>query len=94
VAVVSTRVDPLRLPPTIKDAPTSEITAPKPAMTAASMGKRASFKSVHTIWGREAPRARSCRRNLSGICWTAASVSPMTMGAAITSWAMIIAVGV
>jgi hypothetical protein len=44
VAVVKTRVDPRILPPTIIEAPTSEITPPKPAMTAASM--RASRSST------------------------------------------------
>ena len=41
MAVVSTRVSPTMLPPTMVAAPTSEITAPKPAMTAASMGRGA-----------------------------------------------------
>ena len=82
------------LPPTMSEAPTSEMTAPKPAMTAASMGSRASLISVHTSWAREAPRARSCRRKRSGTCWMAASVRPVTMGAAMTSWARIMAVGV
>ena len=42
VAVVSTRVRPRMLPPTIVEAPTSEITPPKPPMIAASSESRAS----------------------------------------------------
>ena len=57
VAVVKTRVCPEMLPPTIMEAPTSEIIAPKPAMTAASSGSRVSFSSNHSIWVRVAPRA-------------------------------------
>ena len=63
MAVVSVRVWPLMLPPTIMDAPISEMMPPKPAMTAASMGSRASRSTTHTICTREAPSARSCRRN-------------------------------
>src|SRR5712691_9341250 len=73
VAVVSTRVDPLILPPTMSEAPTSEITPPKPAITAASIGSRASRSRVQTI---------------------CASVTPITMGAAITNCASTMAVGV
>ena len=52
IAVVSTRVLPRRLPPTVIEAPTSEITAPNPAMMAASnsaggvMGKMISLTSL------------------------------------------------
>src|SRR5437899_2252053 len=49
IAVVSVRVCPLMLPPTISEAPISEMTAPKPAMIAASIGKRASRSTTHTI---------------------------------------------
>src|SRR5690606_19927946 len=41
-AVVSTRVSPDRLPPTTVDAPTSDTTAPNPAITATRSGSRAS----------------------------------------------------
>src|SRR5215510_11565359 len=41
VAVVSTRVWPRMLPPTIIEAPISEMTPPNPAMTAASIGRLA-----------------------------------------------------
>ena len=94
MAVVSVRVWPLMLPPTIIDAPISEITPPKPAMTAASTGNRASFSTHHTICGREAPRPRSWSRNAGGTFCTAASVMPVTIGAAITACASTIAVGV
>jgi len=40
--VVNTRVCPRMFPPTIMDAPTSEMTEPKPAIKAAKRGKRAS----------------------------------------------------
>src|SRR2546422_259923 len=94
IAVVSVRVCPLMLPPTIMEAPISEMTPPKPAMTAASMGRRASCSTIHTIWAREAPSARSWSRNSRGTCWTAASVIPVTMGEAITAWAITMAAGV
>ena len=82
------------LPPTIIDAPTSEITPPKPAITAASIGSRASRSSTQTICAREAPSPSICRRNARGTCCTAASVRPVTIGAAITDWASTIAAGV
>ena len=82
------------LPPTIKDAPTSEMTAPNPAMSAARSASRASRTSTHRSWPREAPSACIWRRNRSGICWTAASVRPTTSGAAITNWASTMAEGV
>ena len=47
VAVVSTRVCPRILPPTIIDAPTFEITPPNPAITAASSGSRASLDNSY-----------------------------------------------
>jgi hypothetical protein len=94
VAVVSTRVEPRMLPPSIMEAPTSEITPPKPAITAASIGRRASLSSTQSIWAREAPRPSICSRKVSGTCCTAARVSPVTMGAAITNWPVTIADGV
>ena len=94
VAVVSTRVEPLMFPPTMIEAPTSEITPPKPAITAASSGRRASRSSSRTICGRVAPSARICRRSFGGSCWIAARLMPVTIGVAITDCAMIIAVGV
>ncbi len=60
MAVVSTRVWPLMFPPTIMDAPTSEITEPNPAMSAANSGRRASRHSNQIICPREAPRPSSC----------------------------------
>jgi len=94
VAVVSTRVWPLMLPPTMIEAPTSEITPPKPAMTAARSGSRASLSSSHTICGREAPRARICRRSPGGRCCRAARLMPAMMGEAMMAWARIMAEGV
>ena len=63
-------------------------------MTAASIGSRASHSTTPTICGREAPSPSICSRNFSGTFCTAASVMPMTMGAAITAWASTIAAGV
>ena len=60
IAVVNTRVCPLIFPPTIIEAPTSEITEPKPAMSAARSGSRASRQRRQIIWGREAPSPSSC----------------------------------
>ena len=54
-AVVSTLVSPARLPPTINEAPTSEIAVPKPAMSAANSGSRASCITSQSICQREAP---------------------------------------
>ena len=71
VAVVRTREYPLMFPPTMMEAPTSEITPPKPAMTAARRGSLASFTRIQTIWMRVAPRARICRRSFAGRCWMA-----------------------
>src|SRR5581483_12038924 len=94
MAVVSVRVWPLILPPTIMEAPISEITPPKPAITATSMGSRASRRTTATICVREAPRASICNRNFSGTFWTAASVMPITIGVAMTAWASTMAPGV
>ncbi len=66
VAVVSTREYPLMLPPTMMEAPTSEITPPNPAMTAASRGSRASLIRSQTICMRVAPRARIWSLSLRG----------------------------
>src|SRR5438093_1019844 len=54
VAVVRTRVWPRMLPPTIIDAPISEMTPPKPAITAASIGRRSSRTSSHRSCPRDA----------------------------------------
>ena len=94
MAVVSVRVWPLMLPPTIMEAPISEMIPPNPAMTAASIGSRASRSTIHTICSREAPSASSCRRKSRGTCPTAASVMPVTIGEAMTACAMTIAAGV
>ena len=93
VAVVSTLVCPRMLPPTIIEAPTSEITPPNPAIAAARIDNLASRARIHSICHREAPSARICSRTLGFSCWTAASVSPVTMGNAISVWAMIMASG-
>ncbi len=58
------------------------------------MGSRASLSSVQTIWACEAPRPSIWSRNRSGTCWMAASVSPVTMGAAMMNWASTMAAGV
>jgi hypothetical protein len=94
VAVVSTRVCPRMLPPTISEAPTSEMTAPKAAIRAARSASRACRTSTQRSWTREAPRACIWRRKRSGICWTAASVRPITSGTARRNWARTMAVGV
>ena len=70
------------------------MTAPNPAMTAARSGSRASRISSHSICHRVAPRARICRRSLGLRDPMAASVIPVTIGAAITVWAITMAVGV
>src|SRR5688572_32926030 len=49
IAVVSTRVWPRIFPPTIIEAPTSEMTEPKPAINAAKSGRRASRHKCQTI---------------------------------------------
>ena len=76
------------------EAPTSEITPPKPAITAASIGSRASLSNTHSICACEAPSPSICSRNASGTCCTAARESPVTIGAAITNWPATIADGV
>src|SRR5204863_80321 len=80
IAVVSVRVWSLMLPPTIIDAPISEITPPKPAITAASIGRRGSFSTHHTICRRDAPRPTGWGRNPEGTFRTAATVIPVTTG--------------
>ena len=64
------------LPPTIIEAPTSEITLPKPAIRAARSGKRASRHSAITICMREAPRPNSCSRRRGSSCCKADAVRP------------------
>ena len=94
VAVVSTLVCPFILPPTMIDAPTSEMTPPKPAITAARSGRRASRTSIRTIWVRVAPSASTCSLRLAGRFWIEAMVIPATIGVAITVWASTMADGV
>src|ERR1041384_2239817 len=94
VAVVSTRVWPRMLPPTIIDAPTSEMMPPKPAMTAARSGSRASLHKSHSVCARDAPIPASWRPRFGFSVWKLVSVRPATIGKAITTCAMMIAVGV
>ena len=70
------------------------MTPPKPAMTAASSGSLASLMRSQTICSRVAPRARIWSRSFLGSCCMAARVMPVTMGVAMTAWAMIMAAGV
>ena len=81
-------------PPTINAAPTSEMTAPKPAMIAASSGSRASAATASSDRQRPAPIA--CiwiRKSGSTLCSPAAD-KPATSGSAIAVCAITIAVGV
>jgi hypothetical protein len=55
MAVVRTRVSPAMLPPTIMAAPTSEMTAPKPAIMAARIPRRASRTCIQSDRARLAP---------------------------------------
>ena len=81
-------------PPTMIDAPTSEMTPPNPAITAARSGRRASLTRIQIIWMRVAPRARIWSRRFAGRCWIDARVIPVTIGVAMIAWARMIAVGV
>ena len=94
VAVVNTREYPWMFPPTMIEAPTSEMTPPNPAITPARRGSLASLTRIQTIWIRVAPKARTCRRRFLGKAWIAAKVIPMTIGVAMTACAKIMAVGV
>ena len=73
------------------DAPTSEITEPNPAMSAASSGKRASRHRCQTICLRDAPRPSSCCLRRGSSASNAAAVRPVTTGAAMTVCAMMMA---
>ena len=92
--MVSTRVWPAMLPPTMSAAPTSEMTAPNPAIAAASSGSRASVATIHIERSRLAPSACICSRSSGSTCCSDADDSPATSGSAITVWAITIAVGV
>ncbi len=92
--MVSTRVWWRMLPPTIIAAPTSEITLPKPAMSAASSGSRASRHSHQTVCQRDAPRPSSCSRRRGSSCPSAATVRPRMTGVAMITSAITIADGV
>ena len=81
------------LPPTIIDAPTSEITPPKPAMTAASSGNFASLHNSHNSCAFDAPIPSNCSASFGSRAWKLAIVKPATMGNAMTTWAITIAVG-
>ena len=81
-------------PPTISAAPTSEMTAPKPAIAAASSGRRASTATVHSERSRPAPSACICTRKSGSTCWSAAVENPATSGSEIAVCAITIAVGV
>ena len=61
VAVVSTRVWWRILPPTIITAPTSEITLPNPAMTAARIESFTSLRQTQSACHCPAPRVSICR---------------------------------
>jgi hypothetical protein len=91
MAVVRTRVSPWRLPPTVMEAPTSETTAPKPAMMAARRPRWASRARSQRVRRRPAPRRARSSGNSRGSAWTAAAVNPMTSGVAMRNWAMTIA---
>src|SRR5690606_2654647 len=93
-AVVSTRVSPARLPPTMIEAPTSDTTAPKPAITATSSGRRASRAISQTYCASFAPIARTCSRRAGGSAMTAAAVMATMIGVAMRACAITIAAGV
>ena len=78
----------------MRDAPTSDTAAPNPAMTAANRGILASCNTNQSIWKREAPSAYSCGRSPAGSDPRAATVKPVTSGAAINVCAITIAAGV
>ena len=66
VAVVSTRVYPLMLPPTMMEAPTSEMTPPNPAITPASRGSLASLTRIQTIWKTGGAEGQNLEAEVSG----------------------------
>ena len=82
------------LPPTMIDAPISEITPPKPAITPAMSGSRASFMRIQTICGRVAPSARIWSFRAGGRLCIAPMVTPITIGVAMIACAATIAAGV
>ena len=92
--MVSTRVCPAMFPPTMSAAPTSEMTAPKPAMPAASSGSRASIATAHSERTRPAPERLHLQPELRVDVLQRRGESPATSGSAIAVWAMTIAVGV
>ena len=94
MAVVSTRVWPSMLPPTIRTAPTSEKLLPRAVATARAMPLRASRSTARRACHGLAPRLRTWRIRSGGTASTAAMVIPTTNGRARTVWARTIACGV
>ena len=70
------------------DAPTSEITPPKPAMTAANNGNLASLHKSHNSCGFDAPIPSNCSASFGSSAWKLAIVKPATMGNAMITWAI------
>src|SRR5262249_35961000 len=94
MAVVSTRVDPGRLPPTMTLAPTSEMMLPNAAMYAARSSKADSRAKSQSICHRGAPSACIWSPSLGLSCCTAATVRLIMMGQLRMNCTMTMAVGV
>jgi hypothetical protein len=84
IEVVSTRVSPSRLPPTMETAPTSDRMPPSAAITAASSPRRISRTSSQSSRSLEMPSARSCVHHSVPRAPTAARLIPTTSGSAIS----------
>ena len=85
-AVVSVRVWPRILPPTVMADPISATTWPNAVVMTAASAKRASRATVHAASQRPAPSVSAVRRMRGSTPWTAAAASAVAMGkASITS---------
>ena len=94
IAVVIILVLPEMFPPTIRDAPTSEIAEPKPAIIAENSGIFASFHIRKTLFKGENPRVLSWKSIIGSRLWIELIVKPTIIGKERIAWAITIAKGV
>ena len=94
IAVVIVLVNPLILPPTINDSPTSDMTRPNPMISAANIAKRASLTTSAVAWNLLAPRELAVSIIALSTPLSAEMVSPVIIGDTKITCPITIAAGV
>ena len=94
IAVVIVLVNPLILPPTINERPTSDMARPNAMIIAASMAKRASLITRSVVWNLFAPSEIAVSATALSTPLSAAIVRPIIIGHMSNACPITIAAGV